>query len=209
MIPRNSLLALRVAAFLVMLVPLISLQAQQGGLNRPTMRDRVRAITQADMDRQLLLNATLPVNKEAEESRKTIWKQIREDFKELQGLNNKMMADVWARPSLDYGFVSDMVSRIRGKASRLKMNLNLPQPESSTVNHLSSRAIINSNDFRAELMALDKTIMSFVSNPIFQKPNTIEIKQGADARRALETVIDLTDDLKKSASRLSKVSPSP
>lgn len=209
MIPRNSLLALRVAAFLVMLVPLISLQAQQGGLNRPTMRDRVRAITQADMDRQLLLNATLPVNKEAEESRKTIWKQIREDFKELQGLNNKMMADVWARPSLDYGFVSDMVSRIRGKASRLKMNLNLPQPESSTVNHLSSRAIINSNDFRAELMALDKTIMSFVSNPIFQKPNTIEIKQGADARRALETVIDLTDDLKKSASRLSKVSQSP
>lgn len=202
---KNSRLSFFAAVFLLTLVPVTHTQAQQGGLNRPSMRDKVRAITRADMDRQLLLNATLPANKDADEARKTVLKQIREDFKELQALNNKMMAEAWAKPSLNYAFVSDMVSHIRGKASRLKLNLNLPQPEAAIENPFSNKTISTANDFRAALMILDRAIMSFVSNPIFQKPNTIEIKQGTDARQALETVINLTDDLKKTASRLGKV----
>jgi hypothetical protein len=191
------------AASLLTLITVINTQAQQAGLNRPSMRDKVRAITQADMDRQLLLNAGLPASKDAEEARQAVLKQIREDFKELQALNNKMMAEAWAKPALDYSFVSDMVNRIRGKASRLKLNLNLPQPP-DTDQPLSDKPIGNAGDFRAALMVLDRTIMSFVSNPIFQKPNMIEIKQGTEARRDLETVIDLTEDLRRIALRLRK-----
>jgi hypothetical protein len=54
------------------------------------------------------------------------------------------------------------------------------------------------------LLLLDRTIMSFVSNPLFKNANTIEVQQGANARRDLESVLDLTADLKKSAMRLGK-----
>lgn len=197
---RNSRLGFPTAAILLMLTS-VNTHAQRGGLNHPSMRDQVNAIIRADMDRELQLK-TLPANKDTG-ARQAVLKQVREDFKVLQALNNKMMAEAWAKPSLDYAFVSDMVTRIRGKASRLKMNLNLPQPEPPEKPSLN-KAISNANEFRAALMVLDRTIMSFVSNPLFQNPNMIEIKQGANARKDLEAVIDLTDDLKKTASRLAK-----
>ena len=64
----------------------------------------------------------------------------------------------------------------------------------------------NDKDFRASLMVLDQTIMRFVKNPLFQNPNTIEVKQATQARQDLETVIEITADLKKVASKLGKAS---
>ena len=116
-----------------------------------------------------------------------------------------MMAEAWARETLDYGFVSDMVSRIRGKATRLKFNLNLPDPGNLEKDPLDQN-VANANDFRAALMTLDRTIMRFVSNPLFQKPNTIEVNQAMNARKDLESVIELTANLKKIALRLRKIS---
>ena len=202
MLLRHSRLIFLIA-FILLTLTSANIQAQQGGLNRPTMRDRVRAITRADMDRQLLLSAILPENKEAEQARKAVLKQIREDFKDLQALNNKMMAEAWSKSTLDYGFISDMVSRIRGRATRLRMNLNLPQP-SAPEQPGPTPAIADANQFRAALMVLDRTIMTFVSNPLFQHPNTIEVQQATNARRDLDAVIDLTIDLKQHAQRLGK-----
>ena len=203
---KNSrLVFLSVAVLLT--VTSVNIRAQQAGRNRTSMRDQVRAITRADLDRELLLK-TLPANHDTEIARQAVLKQIREDFKELQALNNKMMAEAWSKTSLDYAFVSDMVSHIRGKASRLRLNLNLPQPD-ATEKPVPNKTISNANEFRAALMVLDRTIMNFVSNPLFQNQNMIEIKQGINARRDLETVISLTDDLKKTASRLGKAPHSP
>ncbi|MGH9929773.1 MAG: hypothetical protein ACREA9_11185 [Pyrinomonadaceae bacterium] len=133
-------------------------------------------------------------------------KQIREDFKDLQGLNNKMMAEAWARETLDYSFVSDMVSRMRGKAIRLKMNLSLP--DSGSLEKAASDPVSNSREFRAALLVLDRSIMSFITNPLFMKPNTIDVNQATRARKDLESVIELAADLKKVASRLAKASKS-
>ena len=117
-----------------------------------------------------------------------------------------MMAAAWSKNDLNYEFISEMVSHIRAKASRLRLNLNLPHAKEEQP--LASRSITNPGEFRAALLALDRTIMSFVSNPLFQKPNTIEVKQGSDARRDLEIIIGVADDLKKTAVRLSKVAHS-
>ncbi len=203
---KNSRLVLLASAFLLTLTA-VNTHAQRGGPNRPRAADEARAIIRADLDRELLLK-TLPANHDTEIARQAVLKQIREDFKELQALNNKMMADTWSKPGLDYAFVSDMVSHIRGKASRLRLNLNLPQPD-ATEKPVPNKIISNAREFRAALMVLDRTIMNFVSNPLFQHPNMIEIKQGTDARKDLETVISLTDDLKKTALRLGKASHSP
>jgi hypothetical protein len=180
------------------------------------MRDQARAIQRAELDR-LLLSAT-PAKTDSDANRAAVMKQIREDFKDLQALNNKMMATAWATETLDYSFLSDMVSRIRGKAARLKTNLNLPgpndveeavlDPKATDPKAASDPVVQNASEFRNALLLLDQTIMRFVTNPLFQTPNTIEVNLASKARKDLETVISLTADLKKTAARLQKTANS-
>jgi hypothetical protein len=111
-----------------------------------------------------------------------------------------------------------MVSRIRGKATRLKTNLNLPNPsgleeavpdpKAADPKAAAEPTISNAREFRKALLLLDQTVMRFVTNPLFQTPNTIEVSLAAKARKDLEAVIALTADLKKTASRLQKSSNS-
>jgi hypothetical protein len=196
----------------ILLIPVLILLAscvaeargQRASPNSP-MRDQVRAIQRAEMDRLLLM--AMPAKTDSEASRVAVAKQIREDFKDLQGLNNKMMAEAWARETLDYSFISEMTSRIRGKATRLKVNLNLPQP-----GHFEKPAAVpnvgTAREFRRALLVLDQAIMRFVKNPLFQAPNTMEVNQAGKARQDLEDVISLAADLKRTASRLGKTSSS-
>lgn len=165
-------------------------------------REIVRDLQFKDMNR-LLEYKLLPPSPADTSARRIVLKQIGEDFHELQALNNRMMSVAWSKSNLDYRFVSDMIARIRGKASRLKGNLNFPEPVPGE-KVVSKPAITTERDFREAMLLLDRTIMSFVSNPLFKNANTIEVQQGATARRDLESVLDLTADLKKSASRLGK-----
>jgi hypothetical protein len=167
------------------------------------MGDQARAIQRADLDR--LLISSLPARADSKSNRAEVLRQIRMDFKELQEVNNKMMATTWARESLDYSFLSDMISRIKEKANRLKMNLDLPAPDIQQ--GASSRPISSSGEFRTALRMLDQTIQRFVNNPVFQSPNTVEIDRAAKARHDLDSIILMSNDLKKTASRLGKSAP--
>ena len=80
------------------------------------------------------------------------------DFKELQELDNGMMATAWAHESLDY-------------------------------------------------VVLDETVQRFANNPIFQTLNLLEVDRAAKASQDLESIVLESNDLKKTASRLSKSSP--
>jgi hypothetical protein len=177
-------------------------QSQAGGAGL-RIREQVNAIQHADLDRLLL--TAVPAKADTEAGRAAIMKQVREDFKDLQALNNKMMAEAWARETLDYSLMSDMASSIRGKAVRLNVNLNLP-----SIDHVekapSDSNVSTSREFRSALLVLDRTIMSFVTNPVFKKPKAIEVSEATRARHDLESVIELTADLKKISSRLAKVS---
>jgi hypothetical protein len=196
----SSQLSLAGPLFLLLTICTSAVHAQ-----RPvsSAREAVRAVQQKDIEQQLNLKL-LPASREENVARQLAMKQIGADFKDLQMLNNKMMSEAWSKNDLNYGFISDMVSHIRAKASRLRLNLNLPHAKEGQ-QPFASRSITNAGEFRAALLVLDRTIMSFVSNPLFQKPNTIEVKQGSDARRDLEVIIGFADDLKKTAGRLSKV----
>ena len=204
---KHSQLALLLPVLFILMTCIVETRGQQAGVNHPSMRDQVRAIQRSDMDRLLLSSTPTPTKKESDSNRAALMKQISEDFRDLQGLNNKMMAEAWARETLDYDFVSDMASRIRGKANRLKLNLNLPEPGDMKSEMKSERRVdpVTDKEFRASLMILDQTIMRFVRNPLFQNPNTIEVTQASQARQDLEAVIQLAAGLKKVASRLGKV----
>jgi hypothetical protein len=114
-----------------------------------------------------------------------------------------MMADAWLQDALDYSSITDMVSKIRGKANDLKTGLSLPA--SDTPESASKMANVSSaRQFREELLLLDKTIMRFVTNPVFQAANTLDIDQAKKASEDLNQVLSLTDHVKQSAQRLRK-----
>ncbi|MCM3901380.1 MAG: hypothetical protein ND866_06720 [Pyrinomonadaceae bacterium] len=177
---------------------MVTTQAQRSGAS--AARDVVRSISQKEMDQLLFLKPILAPKYEP--ARRIVLKQINEDFKDLQGLNNKMMAQAWSTPELDYRYISDMVSQIRGKATRLKTNLALP--EAKDERKQTEDNFSNAEKFRAALLQLDRHIMSFATNPLFQKPGVIEVDLANRASRDLALVVELSGKLKKSAGKLGK-----
>jgi len=163
--------------------------------------ERARAIERADLDRILLW--AVPKDKESESARLSRFKKIKDDFRDLQSLNNKMMANAWLQEALDYSSIADMVSKIRGKANDLKEGLSLPQSENPQTD-LKVRTVTTVRQFREELLLLDKTIMAFVNNPVFQAANTVDVNQAKKASADLEQVILLSLDLKQNAQKLRK-----
>ena len=191
---------LRFQLLLIALTLALSFGAVQGQGRGPNA-ERARAIERAEMDRLLLW--AMPKDKESEATRVSRFKKIKDDFRDLQSLNNKMMADAWLQDTLDYSSIADMVSKIRGKANDLKDGLSLPESE-QTQTGLKTPAVDSIRQFREELLLLDKTIMRFVTNPVFQAANAVDVNLAKKASQDLEHVIFLTADLKQNAQKLRK-----
>ena len=57
---------------------------------------------------------------------------------------------------------------------------------------------------RRALLKLDALIMSFIGNPVFQKPGVVDAEQSAKASRDLAGIIELSEQIRKAAVRLHK-----
>ena len=165
--------------------------------------ERARAIERAEMDRLLLW--AIPKDTESESTRLSRFKKIKDDFRDLQSSNNKMMANAWLQDTLDYSSIAEMVSKIQDKANDLKDGLSLPESEKPQTT-LKMPAVTTVRQFREELLLLDKTLMRFVTNPVFQANNTVDVNQAKKASEDLEQVIYLTVHLKQNAQKLRKTS---
>ena len=191
---------IRFQLLLLTLALVASVNSVQGQA-RSANRDRARSIESAEMDRLLLW--AVPKNTESKSIRVSRFKKIKDDFRDLQSLNNKMMADAWLQDALDYSSITEMVSKIRGKANDLKDGLSLPESENSEA-ALKIPAVTTVRQFREELLLLDKTIMRFVNNPVFQAVNSVDVNLAKNASDDLNQVILLTVDLKQNAQKLRK-----
>jgi len=194
----------RLRNLLLVAQSLILLSVATSGTQGQASRAKVLEINRRERERQLILQP-LPAKKDDDSVRLAVLKQIKEDFKNIQGLNNTMMANAWSREELDYDYISDKVSQIRAKAVRLKTNLSLPEAEDVEKKRLDSM-VTGVKEFRAALLLLDRSIMSFVTNPLFKEGNVVEVNLATKARRDLETVDQLTNRIKKAASALNKMS---
>jgi hypothetical protein len=183
---------------LALAVSFTCVQGQGRGINA----ERARAIERAEMDRLLLW--AVPKDKESEAMRVSRFKKIKDDFRDLQSLNNKMMGDAWLQDALNYSSITDMVSKIRSKANDLKEALSLPESENSQT-AVKMPAVTTVRQFREQLLLLDKTLMRFVTNPVFQAANTVDVNLAKKASDDLEQVISLTFDLKQNAQKLRKI----
>jgi hypothetical protein len=168
-----------------------------------TGHDTVRELSRIDTNRAVELQIMSPAKNNA--ARAAIQKQVSDDFRDLQSLHNTMMAKVWTGAEIDYRYISDMISQISKKARRLKSNLGLPEVKDEQDTKDRVPDISTTQDFKTELLALDRSVMSFVANSIFQRTTVVKLEQAQKAARDLDAVMDRSERLKKIGKEWSKL----
>lgn len=126
--------------------------------------------------------------------------QTEEDFNRILTLHNEFARLLSAAKPIDYSFISEASAEIKKRASRLQSTLALHQlPNETPV--VESSDELNETQMKDSVIRMCQEIRSFVTNPVIANPNTVDAKQLTNARRDLESVIQLSGHLKKEASK--------
>jgi hypothetical protein len=166
---------------------------------RQTPRGVVVDSNRQELDSLLLRKPIL--TGEDKTARQAVLKQINDDFKALQVLNNKAMTQVTGEAGIDYKSVAGLITEISSKASRLKQNLALPKAEASKEESSDAQT---ETEFRERMMLFDKVVVSFTVNPIFQQKGVVDVELATKASKDLATIIERSAKLKKLALKLAK-----
>jgi hypothetical protein len=126
--------------------------------------------------------------------------QVSEDFRRILTLHNEIVRAFAANRALSYQFISDATGEIRKRSARLQSSLKLQKPEPAAENRVPGPGL-KVTETKDELILLCKQIESFVRNPIIDKPGTVDAQQLEKARRDLESVVELSIDIKKRADK--------
>ncbi len=127
--------------------------------------------------------------------------QTEEDFNRILTRHNEIARVIQSKDTIDYGFVSEATGEIHKRASRVQSTLALGlTPEDGPVSEKPEE--LKDSEVRDALIKLCKQIRSFVTNPIIENPNTIDAQQLTKARLDLESMIQLSGQIKKDAEKL-------
>ena len=143
------------------------------------------------------------------EEQKLAASQIAEDYKQIQIINNKMMAAVMGSDTPKYANVIETLGEIRNRATRLKRNLGLANVEAEKPGKDEYKSARTVKEMKSALLALDGWIMSFVTNSMFKNPEVVDVKEAAKARRDVEMIIERSQLITRDADRLNKSSTKP
>jgi hypothetical protein len=124
---------------------------------------------------------------------------IKEDFRQLQIVNLDLMKRTLLPPSHNAGAITSKEIRaslgeIQSRARRLKMNFRLPEVKTDKSEVVSPDGTLSSG-----LLNLDRTVMRFVENPIFQQLRVVDAELSVRAAQDLDKILYLTDSLRKLA----------
>ena len=159
---------------------------------------RERQLTMDEMRREMEKGAQ---PRKSEELRLS---EIAEDYRDLQQVNNKMMAATMRAAAPDYELINKSVADIRRRAERLRENLALPAPEAKDEKGPEPKPAGDAAGMKAALLALDRSIMSFVRSPLFKNTDVLDTEAAAKASRDLAEVIERSRLAAKDAERLGK-----
>ena len=178
----------------------LSVNSAYGQSTRSNPRDVIIESNRQELDNLLLRKPILTA--EDKSAQQAILKQINEDFKALQVLNNRLMTEATSQGELNYKSLAKVLSEMGSKASRLKSNLLLPKAE--VEKQKENERALDASGFKDALQAFDKVVTSFATNPIFQKVNVMEVELAKKASLDLVVIIQQSSRLKKAATKLSK-----
>jgi hypothetical protein len=119
---------------------------------------------------------------------------LRNDFRKLQLVNNQLMVRMFAPTATEkmtQKEIRSSLGEIKKVAERLRSNFGFPKVE-------ADEPVANLT-LEPGLLQLDKAVMSFVENPLFQQPRVYDTELATRAGRDLCEVFRLAEALKKLA----------
>jgi hypothetical protein len=131
------------------------------------------------------------------------YKDVAEEFKQLQLVNYSLAGVADPKVALDYARVKKESAEVRKRASRLKNYLSLPEAEADG-KQAAAAEIQTPEALRAAVRQLDALVNSFAWNPVFQKPDVVDLEQSTKASRDLAGIISLSEQIRRSAEGLGK-----
>lgn len=128
---------------------------------------------------------------------------VAEEFKQLQLVNYSLAGLADPKAPLDFARVRKESGEVRKRAARLKGYLSLPEVEESKRQEKVAE-IQTPEALRAAVRQLDELVNSFAWNPVFQKPDVVDLEQSTKASRDLAGILSLSEQIRKSAEELGK-----
>jgi len=207
----NLISVANVATTLILLTALAgSGLAQQGSSNpglSPNAETRVRAEHQTEMDiqREALLKGSNSTAKPIDRKQlQALTAQLKEDFERLWNISSELMDAASTDTGPDYMYVVIRTTEVKNRAARLQNTLSFPKLESDRKGK-SNPVARDRKELKAMLSKLNGRIVSFVTNPYFRKPKVVDNELITRAGRDLETIIELSRTIRKSAESLNRV----
>lgn len=197
----NRLMTAFVLLFLFA-APVLSQSAPPGGpppIDRRNNADRIRQQDMSSREWQLRNYGNESNKPKDDRQLKALMEQTEEDFTRILTIHNEIARALSSKKDLDYHFVSEAMTEIKKRATRVQSTLVLGLPSDETP--VKEKA---DPEIKDSLIKLCKEIRSFVTNPIIENPNTVDADHLTRARRDLESLIQLSALIKKDADVLSK-----
>ena len=212
---RKSIVSMRLSLMLLALIAGAGLpwsaNAQSGNRNEgppipgsPKPGDELRPLSIRERQFKMMeleKEASQPMSPE---EREIAAAQIADDYKQIQMVNNKMMAATMRASSPNFSQITQSLGEVRKRAIRLKENLGLAKLELPKKDKAERKQATNAAEIKTQLLTLDGFIMSFVKNPIFTNPDVVNVEEATKARRDLELIIENSQMIAKDAERLNK-----
>ena len=131
-----------------------------------------------------------------------LMEQTEEDFNRILTLHNEIARALASNQALNYQFVSDATAEIKKRAIRVQSTLvlGLSQEEAAEEKSVDLKHL----ELKDSLIKLCHQIRSFVTNPTIASPNTVDAQQLTKARYDLQSVIQISGQIKKDADKLAK-----
>jgi hypothetical protein len=172
-----------------------------------TSPSAARAAARADMEmRQRMLWELDKLNREtparAPDTR-PVYGDVAEEFKQLQLVNYSLAGVADPKVELDYARVRKESAEVRKRAAHLKSYLSLPAVEGAQKTEKAAE-VQTPEALRSAIGKLDALVNSFAWNPVFQRPDVVDLEQSTKASRDLAGILILSEQIRRSAEELGK-----
>lgn len=204
----SKYLLVAIPLLILLSTPILAQRAATGPppIDRRVNTDRIRQQDMSSREWQLRNYGNEPSAVKDRRQVEALLAQTEEDFNRILTLHNEIARLIGAAKPINYNFISEASAEIRKRASRLQATLALHQlPAETPVVEKSDE--LDDAQMKDELIRMCKQIRSFVTNPVIANPNTVDAKELTNpqeltnARRDLESLIQLSGHLKKEAGK--------
>lgn len=117
-----------------------------------------------------------------------------------------MVDNLLAKKPLDYKLISDQAREINKRAHRLKAYM-MPPALGEKEKNPENQVEFNNEQMKGALIKLCNVIYSFTKNPALNNPNVVDLKQSNKVKADLQSIVELSSSIRKSAETLSNTSP--